>query len=174
MPQWSVRYDLHSYLLYRRSPTQPNWLYFAEEFPEKKKEMKTTEKIGGYVISTCAHVVCFSLAFVALSSANSQSQARAFSFAERVAFQRIIEDVYWRHRIWPTENRNPKPSLDAVMSQAQLEHNVAGYLRDSLALENYWQKPITAEQLQEEMDRMARDTKEPDVLREFFESLVNA
>ena len=37
-----------------------------------------------------------------------------------------------------------KPSLDAVMSQAQLENKVAGYLRDSLALEDYWQKPITA------------------------------
>jgi len=24
---------------------------------------------------------------------------------------------YWRHRIWPKENPNPKPSLDAVMSR---------------------------------------------------------
>ena len=35
------------------------------------------------------------------STAKSPSQPRAFSFAERVAFQRAIEDVYWRHRIWP-------------------------------------------------------------------------
>ena len=59
------------------------------------------------------------------------------------------------------------------MSQAQLENKVAGYLRDSLALEDYWQKPITAEQLQAEMDRMARDTKQPEVLRELFEALGN-
>jgi hypothetical protein len=26
---------------------------------------------------------------------------RTLSFAERVAYQRAIEDVYWRHRIWP-------------------------------------------------------------------------
>ena len=107
------------------------------------------------------------------STAKSPSQPRAFSFAERVAYQRAIEDVYWRHRIWPKENPDPKPSLDAVMSQAQLENKVAGYLRDSLVLEDYWQQPITAEQLQAEMDRMARDTKQPEVLRELFEALGN-
>ena len=98
---------------------------------------------------------------------------RALTFAERVAYQRAIEEVYWRHRIWPKENLNPKPSLDAVMSQAQLEKKVGDYLRNSEALEDYWQKPITAEQLQAEMDRMARDTKQPEVLRELFEALGN-
>ena len=59
------------------------------------------------------------------------------------------------------------------MSQAQLENKVAGYLRDSLALENYRQHPITAKRLQTEMDRMARDTKQSEVLRELFEALGN-
>ena len=90
-----------------------------------------------------------------------------------MSYQRAIEEVYWRHRIWPRENPGPKPSLDAVMSQAQLENKVAGYLRDSLALEDYWKQPITAERLQAEMDRMARDTKQPEVLRELFEALGN-
>jgi hypothetical protein len=48
---------------------------------------------------------------------------RALTFAERVAYQHAIEDVYWRHRIWPRgggERPDSKPSLDAVMSQAQL------------------------------------------------------
>src|SRR5437868_3539859 len=45
----------------------------------------------------------------------------SLSFAERVAYQRAIEDVYWRHRIWPRERPDPKPALDAVMSQEQLE-----------------------------------------------------
>jgi N-acetylneuraminic acid mutarotase len=57
------------------------------------------------------------------------------------------------------------------MSQAQLQNKVTDYLRDSLMLQDYWQKPITAEQLQAEMDRMARDTKQPEVLRELFEAL---
>ena len=162
-----------------------------------KKEMKTKSKISGHIIRSAAWAVFLSVAFIALSSAfnspngwhktavatgvygntaKSPSQRRAFSFVERVAFQRAIEDVYWRHRIWPRnrgENPNPKPSLDAVMSQAQLENKVAGYLHDSLVLEQYWQKPITAEQLQAEMDRMARNTKQSEVLRELFQALGN-
>ena len=159
--------------------------------------MKTKSKISGYIIRSAVYAVFLSVAFIAVSSAfnspnkwyksavatvgydstaKSPSQPRAFSFAERVAYQRAIEDVYWRHRIWPRnggENPDPKPSLDAVMSQAQLENKVTGYLRDSQVLEDYWQKPITAEQLQAEMDRMARDTKQPEVLRELFEALGN-
>src|SRR5438876_1139844 len=156
--------------------------------------MKTKSKISGYIIRSGAWAVFLSLTFIALSSASNSpnrwqrsagttgaydttgktsSQPRAFGFAERVAFQRAIEDVYWRHRIWPKENPDPKPSLDAVMSQAQLENKVAGYLRDSLALEDHWQQPITAEQLQTEMERMARDTKQPEVLQELFEALGN-
>src|SRR5262249_49930231 len=46
------------------------------------------------------------------------------------------------------------------------------YLRDSLALQGYGQS-ITGEQLQTEMDRMARNTKQPEVLRELFEALGN-
>src|SRR5438552_4793598 len=101
------------------------------------------------------------------------SQPKACSYAESVVFERPIEYVYWQHRIWPKENSDPKPSLDAAMSQAQLENKVASYLHDSLVLEDYWQKPITAEELQTEMDRMARDTKQPEVLRELFEALGN-
>src|SRR5215471_11588510 len=52
---------------------------------------------------------------------------RPLTFAERVSYQRAIENVYWRHRIWPKENSNPKPSLDAVMTRAQLEKKVTGY-----------------------------------------------
>ena len=49
---------------------------------------------------------------------------------------------------------------DPGMSQAQLENKVARYLHDSQALEDYWQKPITAEQLQAEIDRMANQSKQ--------------
>ena len=86
------------------------------------------------------------------------------TFEERVAHQRAIEEVYWRHRIWPKERPDPKPALDAMMSQVQLETKVEGYLRNSQALEDYRQQPITSEQLQTEMDRMAQRTKQPEVL----------
>jgi N-acetylneuraminic acid mutarotase len=105
--------------------------------------------------------------------APAKPSQRTLTFAERVSYQRAIEDVYWRHRIWPKERPDPKPSLDRVMSQAQLEQKVADYLRKSQALEDYWHRPITADQLQAEMDRIAQHTKQPEVLREIFEALGN-
>src|SRR6266513_2217064 len=95
------------------------------------------------------------------------------TFAERVAYQRAIEQVYWRNRIWPKQRPDAKPSLAAVMSQAEVENKVGNYLRESQALEDYWQRPFTAEQLQAEMDRMAKHTKQPEVLREIFAALGN-
>ena len=106
------------------------------------------------------------------SETSANVSQRTLTFAERVTYQRAIEEVYWRHRIWPNKERpDPKPSLDVVMSQAQIEKKVADYLRNSQALEDYWHHPITAEQLQAEMDRMATHTKQPEVLRELFAAL---
>src|SRR5580704_778739 len=105
------------------------------------------------------------------SEAPSKVSHTTLTLAERVAYQRAIEEIYWRHRIWPKERPDAKPSLDAVMSQAQLEKKVADYLRNSKVLEDYCQRPITAEQLQAEMDRMAAHTKQPEVLQELFDAL---
>ena len=90
---------------------------------------------------------------------------RTLTFAERAAYQRAIEKVYWQHRIWPKGRCDPKPSLEAVMSQQQIERKVEDYLRDSQALQDYWQRPITPGQLQTEMDRMVRHTKQPQTAR---------
>src|SRR5882762_7637936 len=159
-----------------------------------EKEMKTKSNISAYTIRRVAWAGFLSFGFigagVAVNSSNGwhkPAQATAvynratnipvqpgvLTFAERVAYQRAIEDVYWRHRIWPKERPDPKPSLDAVMTQAQLETKVEDYLRKSQTLEDYWQRPITAEQLQTEMDRMAQHTKEPEVLRELFGTVGN-
>src|SRR5258705_13894982 len=106
----------------------------------------------------------------------SHPAVAGLTFAERVSYQRAIEDVYWRHRIWPRnrgERADSKPSLDEVMPSAQLEKKVDDYLRNSQGLDDYWQQPLSAEQLQAEMERMAQHTKQPEVLRELFEALGN-
>jgi len=110
---------------------------------------------------------------LAFLHAPSNASQGTLTFEERVSYQRAIEEVYWRHRIWPKERPDAKPSLESVMSQAQLEKKVADYLRKSQALEDYWQRPITAEQLQAEMDRMAKHSRQSEVLRELFEALGN-
>jgi hypothetical protein len=124
------------------------------------------------VAGACSVVSGALLAFVHPEEPSKVSQ-RTLTFAERVAYQRAIEEVYWRHRIWPKDRPDPKPSLDAVMSRMQLEKKVADYLRNSQALGAYWQRPITAEQLQAEIERMVKHTKQPEVLRELFDAFGN-
>lgn len=107
------------------------------------------------------------------AAAPATRRNRMLTFADRVAYQRAIEEIYWRHRIWPRANAGPKPPLDEVMSQAQIDKKVKDYLRNSQALEDYWQKSITPDQLQAEMERMASHTNQPEVLREIFAALGN-
>src|ERR1043166_3133487 len=145
-----------------------------------KKKCTAQNGLFSLGLVLCAAAVCSIIAGALLPFFPSETEMKAshraaagLTFAERVAYQRAIEEVYWRHRIWPKERPDPKPSLDAVTSQAQLEKKVSDYLRNSQALEDYWQRPITGEQLQAEMERMAQNTKQPEVLRELFEALGN-
>src|SRR5262245_10193145 len=90
-----------------------------------------------------------------------------------VAARRAVDEVYWRHTIWPSANRAPKPSLQAVLPEAVIRAQATDGLRKSAALEKLWGRAITADQIQAEMDRMAADTKSPDMLRELFAALDN-
>src|SRR5438046_1575305 len=110
---------------------------------------------------------------VAPAAGSAIRSARTLTFADRVAYQRAIEEIYWRHRIWPKANVGAKPPLDGVMSHEAIEKNVEGYLRNSQALEDYWRRPITPDQLQREVERIATHTKQPGVLRELFAALGN-
>ena len=95
------------------------------------------------------------------------------TFEDRVAAQRAIEAVYHQRRLWPEGNPQPKPPLDDVMLDAAIRAKVEDYLRKSAALEAYWRRAITPDELQADLDRMARDTKQPDALRELWEALSN-
>src|SRR5437867_4380427 len=142
--------------------------------------MKTKSKTSGYIVRSAAYAALLLCVIAGFSSGfnlpnrwsglawrsmmKPATQTKTLTFADRVAYQRAIEEVYWRHRTWSAENGAEKPSLDKVMPQAQIEQKVENYLRNSQALENYWQKPIAPEQLQAEMDRMARNSKQPELL----------
>ena len=149
--------------------------------------MKKRRTQGGFLnvrvliaIITCAVAACSLVNGTVLGFFSPEVRARTspktLTFQERVAYQRAIEEVFWRHRIWPRsrgDRPDPKPSLDAVMPQSQVEKKVADYLRTSQMLEDDYHHLITSEQLQGEMDRMAQHTKQPKVLRELFEALGN-
>jgi hypothetical protein len=146
---------------------------FADRSASKVKE-RIIPTIKAHLVRGAFYMVLLSagtlLAFLGPEAPANVSD-RTLTFAERIAYERAIEEVYGRHRIWPKERPDAKPSLDAVMSQAELENKVAAYLRNSQALEDYWQRPLTAEQLQAEMERMATNTKQPEVLHELFDAL---
>jgi hypothetical protein len=100
-------------------------------------------------------------------------EARSLSLEDRIAAQRAIEQVYWRHRIWPAENHRPKPVLDHVLPEGAIRAKVESYLEESNALDTMWGRPITTAQLQNELDRMVAHTKDAQVLRELFDALGN-
>jgi hypothetical protein len=101
-----------------------------------KKQINSTFK--AHLVRAASYLLLVSagtlLTFFRAGPTANASQA-TLTFAQRVVYQRAIEDVYWHHRIWPKENVGSKPSLDAMMSQMQLEDIVAEYLNNSQALE---------------------------------------
>src|SRR5215472_9974344 len=74
------------------------------------------------IIFACAATACLVLAgklpatagkLALLYPESTKVSYRPLTFADRVAYQYAIEDVYWRHRIWPRgsgERPDPKPS----------------------------------------------------------------
>ena len=98
-------------------------------------------RIALFVFAATCSILCATLLGSSQSRRPTNPSPRALTFEDRVAYQRAIEDVYWRHRIWPKERPDRKPSLDAVMSQAQLEKKVEDYLRNSQALEDQLARP---------------------------------
>ena len=96
---------------------------------------------------------------------------RPLNLESRLICRQAVEQVYWRHRIWPTENPAPKPDLEQVLPPQALRARVEDELRRSNALAQLWQRPITGSQLQAEIDRMTRSTRQPQVLAEIFAAL---
>jgi hypothetical protein len=111
--------------------------------------------------------------FVCSAVLAAEPAQRTLTFDERVRAQTAIEQVYWKHRSWPKENRTPKPALSTVMSAEAIRAKVENYLKKSNALDRWWHRPITGEQIQAEMDRMAKGSQDPTALRELFAALGN-
>ena len=92
---------------------------------------------------------------------------------QRYDGRRAVEQVYWRHRIWPEQNPGPKPALSEVLPEHLVREQVEEALRKSWALESMFGRPITEAQMQAELRRMARDSRDPQTLRELWLALGN-
>lgn len=104
-------------------------------------------------------------------SHTANHKRQQLSFEDRVVAQRALEEVYHQRRLWPKDNPQPKPPLDQLLPGQAIRAKVEDYLRKSAALEAYWRRSITPGELQADLERMARDTKQPDALRELWAAL---
>ena len=95
------------------------------------------------------------------------------SFEERLQYQQKIEEVYFKHRLWPGREGDGKPLFNEAVPASVVREKIANSLRKSAALERYWNHEITGEQLQMEVERMARETRQPGLLAELFSALDN-
>ena len=116
-----------------------------------------------------SQLACVVFGAVAMAGA----QARELTIDQRVEAERAIEQVFWNHRIWPKENRGAKPPLSAVLPDAVLRARVEDDLRVSNALDVWWSRRVTPQQLQAEIDRISASTHDPEMLREIYAALGN-
>ncbi|RMG49278.1 MAG: hypothetical protein D6718_00060 [Acidobacteria bacterium] len=95
------------------------------------------------------------------------------SLSEAIDCQRKLEMVRWRHRDWPEDNPTPKPASPPGVDDRALEHRVREIRAMSLAIAELRGRPLTHRELRGEIERMARSSRQPQVLREMFAALDN-
>lgn len=96
--------------------------------------------------------------FAFLAAAEAEA-SRTLTFEERVEAQEAIERVYYSHQLGAR-----RPFEEAVPREV-LERKVRTYLKQSEALEQFWNSPVTPEALQRELQRIAQNTSYPERLR---------
>ena len=101
----------------------------------------------------------------AAASSTIPSRNPSLSFSQRVAAQRAIERVYYEHQIGATL------PFDKSVPDELLEKKVRLYLKQSAALANIWNTPVTAGMLRAEWERIARSTRMPGRLAELYAAL---
>jgi N-acetylneuraminic acid mutarotase len=92
--------------------------------------------------------------------------------ADRVYYQRAVDEVSWKHTLWPDGN-SVKPAYAATEAARAINIKVDDVLRKSNALSQLWGQQITGEMLQAEIDRMVHNSKQPAILLELFAALHN-
>lgn len=108
-------------------------------------------------------VVCLLL----LISSATLAQGQELSFEERVDAEEVIARVYHSHRLGTTV------PFEQTVTRASLERRVRDYLKQSVALEHYWGEVVTSDAIDDELQRIRRETRYPHRLRELFEALDN-
>src|SRR5262245_8521211 len=112
----------------------------------------------------------FSVALVLLavnpaSAVERLEQAPTLTFEERVRAQEAIERVYYFHQTGATA------PFEAAVPHVLLEDKVRNDLMQTGARERYGNPPVTGQMLDREVERIARETRMPERLRELHRAL---
>lgn len=111
-------------------------------------------------------------AVLVASSLAGESSAE-LSLEDRMKAQRAIEEVLWRHRLWPESNARAKPSLAQVLPEAVLRARALEGLKKTTALERFWGAQLSGALIQAEINRMVSHSHSREVLAELFAALHN-
>ncbi len=95
----------------------------------------------------------------------TRSEARTLNFEERVRAQEAIARVYYRYQIGATL------PFEAAIPREFLERKVETALKQSVALERFWNAGLDAAALAREMERIEQATKMPGRLLEVYAAL---
>ncbi|MCI0613574.1 putative Ig domain-containing protein [bacterium] len=93
--------------------------------------------------------------------------AQSLTLTERIQAQEKIERVYYNHRLWPESNPDDKPQFELMVPRDLIEQKVISSMKNSDELR------ISPEMLQAEMNRIAKTTRDPEMLNELFAALNN-
>jgi N-acetylneuraminic acid mutarotase len=129
--------------------------------------MKVTHMTAPRIVTLASWVVAALAAGGAAHAAPGGSSG--LSLEERVACQRAVEQVYWRHR--GGASGAPRRPFEQAVPEAVLRRKAEDAVRKSVALAQWWNTTITPTQLQAELDRIAAASQSPEVLAELFSAL---
>ncbi len=82
--------------------------------------------------------------------------------------QAELKAYQWSKTIWPASNSTEKPKFTAVVTAEELRQSVVGSLYKQAILEHRFNVSISAELLQHDLNRMARDTQDAQSLQQVY------
>ena len=110
-------------------------------------------------------IIVTALGLLAAPTGSQEPGDRRLTFDDRVRAQEVIERAYYSYQIGKTQ------PFEVAVPRAVLEKKVRTYLKQSVALEEYWHTRITAEALQSELERIVRETRLPARLAALFREM---
>jgi len=113
------------------------------------------------------------LLILLLCRVSSAQSSPTFTLGDRIACRAAVEQVYWRHRTGAHGDTASKPSFEETVPAPVIQRDAEDAVLKTVALERFWGVAITGAQLQAELERMAKNSKAPDILAELFAALDN-